>query len=82
MNKGKFIAGAAMLAEGVALTYYGYRYLDFMERNGLMDFGKKLLKATGIRSHKALAVIGVTEALLGAGLISSARQPEQQAVAA
>ena len=82
MSTGKLIAGAAMVVEGVALAYYGMRYLDFMERNGLMDLGKKLLKATGLRNHKALAVIGITEAVLGAGLISSARHAEQQAIAA
>jgi hypothetical protein len=71
-----------MVAEGVALAYYGLRYLDFMERNGLMDFGKKLLRASGLRNHKALAVIGITEAVLGAGLISSARRTEQRAIAA
>ena len=71
-----------MVAEGTALAYYGYGYLDFMERNGLMDIGKKLLKATGIHNRKALAFIGITEAVLGVGLISSARRTDQQAIAA
>ena len=71
-----------MAAEGVALACYGMHYLDFAERNGLMDVGKRLLKATGIRNRKALAVIGITEAVLGLGLISSARRTELRSVAA
>jgi len=82
MNTGKLIAGIAMVAEGAALAYYGSRYLDFMERNGMMDLGKKLLRSTGISSHKALAVIGITEVMLGAFLVNGARPHPQRAIAA
>ena len=82
MNTGKLIAGAALVIEGAALAWYGTRYLDYMERNNMMDLGKKLLRATGIRSHKALAVIGITELMLGALLVSGARPREQRAIAA
>ena len=46
-NKGMLIGGVALVAEGTALTMYGARYLDFMERHGLMDVGKRLLNGHG-----------------------------------
>jgi len=84
MQNGKLIAGIAMAAEGVALAYYGSRYIDFMDRHGMTgwDLGKRVLKASGLRNRKALAVIGITQAVLGLGLISSARRAEQRAIAA
>jgi hypothetical protein len=48
----------------------------------MMDLGKKLLRSTGIRSHKALAVIGITEVMLGAFLVNGARPHPQRAIAA
>jgi hypothetical protein len=82
MNTGKLIAGIALVAEGAALAYYGYSYIDFMERNGMMDLGKKMLRATGIRSHKALAAIGIAEVMLGALLVNGARPHPQREIAA
>ena len=76
MHAGKMIGGAALVAEGTALAVYGRRYLDFMQRNGMMDFGKRMLRATGIRSRKALVVIGVTEAALGLLLLNRARHQQ------
>jgi hypothetical protein len=78
MNKGKLIAGVTLIAEGAALALYGARYLDFMERNGLMDMGKRLIRATGIRSRRPLVAIGIAEAVIGVALLSSARAQQQQ----
>ena len=72
MNKGKTIGGILLMAEGTALAMYGPRYLDFMQRNG-MDIGKRVLRAAGIRSTKALGVIGIIEATLGLILLRNAR---------
>ena len=73
-NKGMLIGGVALVAEGTALTMYGTRYLDFMERHGLMDFGKRLLRRTGIRSRKTLAAIGIAQAVVGLVLIDRMRR--------
>ena len=73
INKGKVIGGVALVAEGTALAVYGTGYLDFMERNGLMDVGKRMLRAMGIRSRKALAAIGIVEAGIGLILLNNAR---------
>src|SRR5262245_8572887 len=73
-NKGMLIGGAALVAEGTALAMYGTRYLDFMERHGLMDFGKRLLRRTGIRSRKSLAAIGIAQAVVGVMLIERMRR--------
>jgi hypothetical protein len=73
-NKGMLIGGAALVAEGTALAMYGARYLDFMERHGLMDFGKRLLRRTGIRSRKTLAAIGIAQAVVGLVLIERMRR--------
>jgi hypothetical protein len=79
LNKGKMIGGIALMAEGTALAVYGPRYLDFMERHGLMDLGKRMLRAAGIRSTKALTTIGIIEATIGLMLLRNARS--QQAFA-
>jgi len=68
------IGGAALVAEGAALALYGKRYLDFMERHGLMDFGKRLLRRTGIRSRNVLAAIGMAEAVVGLVLLDKVRR--------
>ena len=73
-NKGMLIGGVALVAEGTALTMYGTRYLDLMERHGLMDFGKRLLRRTGIRSRKTLAAIGIAQAVVGLVLIDRMRR--------
>jgi len=73
-NKGMLIGGVALVAEGAALALYGKRYLDFMERHGLMDFGKRLLRRTGIRSRKTLAAIGIAEAAVGIVLLDKVRR--------
>jgi len=73
-NKGTLIGGVALVAEGAALALYGMRYLDFMERHGLMDFGKRLLRKTGIRSRNALAAIGIAEAVVGLVLLERSRR--------
>jgi hypothetical protein len=68
------IGGVALVAEGAALALYGLRYLDFMERHGLMDVGKRMLRRTGIRSHKSLAAIGIAEAVVGLVLLDRMRR--------
>jgi hypothetical protein len=73
-KKGMLIGGAALVAEGAALALYGMRYLDFMERHGLMDFGKRLLRRTGIRSHRKLAAIGMAQAAVGLVLLDKVRR--------
>jgi hypothetical protein len=73
-NKGMVIGGAALVAEGAALALYGMRYLDFMERHGLMDFGKRLLRRSGIRSRNVLAAIGMAEAVVGLVLLDRVRR--------
>ena len=73
-NNGMLIGGVALVAEGAALALYGMRYLDFMERHGLMDFGKRLLRRTGIRSHGSLAAIGIAEAVVGLVLLDKVRR--------
>jgi hypothetical protein len=74
IHAGKMIGGAALVAEGAALMLYGMRYLDFMQRNGMMDLSKRMLRTMGIRSKKTLAVIGLTEAAIGLVLLNRARQ--------
>jgi len=73
-NKGMLIGGVALVAEGAALALYGRRYLDFMDRHGLMDFGKRMLRRTGIRSHRSLAAIGLAEAVVGLVLLDRRRR--------
>jgi hypothetical protein len=73
-NKGMLIGGVALVAEGTALAMYGTRYLDFMDRHGLMDFGKRLLRRTGISSRKSLAAIGMAQAVVGLVLIDRMRR--------
>jgi hypothetical protein len=73
-NKGMLIGGVALVAEGAALALYGTRYLDFMERHGLMDFGKRLLRRAGIRSRNVLASIGIAEAAVGLALLDRTRR--------
>ena len=73
-NKGMLIGGVALVAEGAALALYGIRYLEFMDRHGMMDFGKRLLRRTGIRSRKSLAAIGIAEAAVGLVLLDKARR--------
>ena len=73
-NKGMVVGGVALVAEGAALALYGTRYLDFMERHGLMDFGKRLLRRTGIRSRNVLAAIGMAEAVVGLVLLDRVRR--------
>ena len=73
-NKGMLIGGVALVAEGAALALYGTRYLDFMERHGLMDFGKRLLRRAGIRSRNVLAAIGMAEGVVGLVLLDRTRR--------
>ena len=73
-NKGMLIGGVALVTEGAALALYGTRYLDFMERHGLMDFGKRLLRRAGIRSRNVLAAIGIAEAAVGLVLLDRTRR--------
>jgi len=73
-KKGTMIGGVALVAEGAALALYGIRYLDFMDRHGLMDVGKRLLRRTGIRSRKTLAAIGIAEAVVGLLLLDKVRR--------
>ena len=73
-NKGMLIGGVALVAEGAALALYGIRYLEFMDRHGLMDLGKRLLRRTGIRSRKSLAAIGIAEAVVGLVLLDKVRR--------
>ena len=73
-NKGMLIGGVALVAEGAALALYGTRYLDFMERHGLMDVGKRLLRRAGIRSRNVLAAIGIAEAAVGLVLLDRTRR--------
>lgn len=73
-NKGMLIGGVALVAEGAALALYGIRYLEFMDRHGMMDFGKRLLRRTGIRSRKSLAAIGIAEAVVGLVLLDKVRR--------
>ena len=77
-NKGMLIGGVALVAEGTALAMYGTRYLDFMDRHGLMDFGKRLLRRTGISSRKSLAAIGMAQAVVGLVLIDRMRRPDRR----
>ena len=73
-NKGMLIGGVALVAEGAALALYGIRYLEFMDRHGMMDLGKRLLRRTGIRSRKSLAAIGIAEAVVGLVLLDKVRR--------
>jgi hypothetical protein len=71
-HKGLLIAGSLMVAEGAALAAFGSRYLDFVERNGLMDVGKRLLRKLNVRSSTALAAFGLAEAVWGLVLLRRA----------
>jgi hypothetical protein len=66
------IAGSVMLAEGAALALFGRRYVDFMERNGLMDWGKRLIRKVNLKSPAAFAAIGAVEAVGGVILLKRA----------
>jgi len=71
-HKGLVLAGSVMIAEGAAVALFGRRYLDFMERNGLMDFGKRLVRKSNVRSAGVFAVIGAAEAVWGLVLLRRA----------
>jgi len=71
-HKGLMIAGSAMIVEGILVATFGRRYLDFMERNGLMDAGKRLLSKAHVRSSAAFLGIGAAEAVWGAVLFRRA----------
>ena len=73
-HKGLVIAGSLMMAEGVVLATYGRRYLDFMHRNGLLDFGKRLLRKLDLRSSAAFMAIGAAEAVWGLVLVRRAAE--------
>jgi hypothetical protein len=73
-NKGLAIAGTAMVAEGAALAVWGRGYLEFMERQGLMDTGKRLLRRLDVRSPAVFAAIGLTELVWGLVLLRRAEQ--------
>ena len=63
----------AVRGEGVFLwDADGRRYLDFVERNGLMDFGKRLMRRMDLNSPAAYAAIGAAEAVWGAVLLRRA----------
>jgi hypothetical protein len=71
-NKGLAVAGTMMVAEGAALAVWGRRYLDFMERQGLMDTGKRLIRRMDVRSPTVFAAIGLTELVWGLVLLRRA----------
>jgi hypothetical protein len=71
-HKGLVIAGAALIAEGAAVAMFGHRYLEFMERQGLMDFGKRLLVKTKVRSPAVFVAVGAAEVVWGLVLVKRA----------
>jgi hypothetical protein len=72
-NNGLMIVGASMVAEGTALVVWGRRYVDFMERHGLMDTGKSIVRKLDIREPTVFAAIGLTEIVWGLVLLRRAR---------
>jgi len=66
------IAGSLMVAEGTALATFGPKYLELMERYGLMDFGKRMLRKLNVRSQAVLTGIGIAECVWGIVLMRRA----------
>jgi len=71
-NKGLLIAGSALLAEGVAMAAFGRRYLEFMARQGMLDWSKRLLRRLDVESPVTFAGIGAAEAVWGLVLLRRA----------
>jgi hypothetical protein len=71
-NKGLALAGSLMVAEGAALAVWGRRYVEFMDRQGLMDTGKRLIRRMDVRSPTVFAAIGLTEIVWGLVLLRRA----------
>jgi hypothetical protein len=72
-NKGLMIAGVSLLAEGTALAVWGRRYVDFMERHGLMDAGKRIIRRLDVRDSPAFAALGLAEIVWGLVLLRRAQ---------
>jgi hypothetical protein len=64
-HKGLLIVGAGMVIEGALLATRGRRYVDFMDRQGLMDIGKRLMRKLDVRSPTVYAAVGLTELVWG-----------------
>ena len=62
-----------MVVEGAIVAVYGRRYIDFMERQGLLDLGKRLIRKLDIRSPVVFAGIGAAEAVWGVVLLRRAQ---------
>ena len=80
-NKGLMVAGAIMAAEGAAFAVWGRRYVDFMERQGLMDTGKRLVRRLDVRSPTIFAAIGLAELIWGLVLLRRAQSAGGNAMA-
>jgi hypothetical protein len=72
-NKGLLIAGAGLVIEGALLATRGRRYVDFAERQGLMDAGKRLMRKLDVRSPMVYAAVGLTELVWGLVLLRRAQ---------
>jgi hypothetical protein len=73
-NKGLLIAGAGLVLEGILLTTRGRRYVDFTERQGLVDAGKRLMRKLDVRSPAICAAVGLTELVWGLVLLRQAQE--------
>ena len=71
-NTGQLIAGSLLVGEGALLALYGTRYIDFMDRCGLLDSGKSALKRMEVQSKLVLATLGFVEALWGIDVVRKA----------
>ena len=71
-NRGLMIAGAMLIAEGAAFAVMGRQYVDFMERKGLMDAGKRLVRRLDMRSPTVFTAIGLAELVWGVVLLRRA----------
>ena len=72
VNKAGMIAGAALVIEGTMLVTRGRQYVDFVERQGLIDIGKRLMIRFGVRSPAVYAAVGLTELVWGLVLLRRA----------
>jgi hypothetical protein len=71
-NRGLMIAGAMLVAEGAAFAVMGRQYVDFMERKGLMDAGKRLVRRLDVRSPTVFTALGLAELVWGVVLLRRA----------